>query len=87
MTNKLTLDQAEEIAREATQKELEKYEIPSDLSGKVVLTTVFEKNDRIFLLYIPGESRHNPTMIAKTRVNIVSGEVCVEVPGWERKLD
>ena len=85
MTNALTLDQAEEMARVATRQELEKYEIPSDLFGKVVLTTLFENDDRVFVLYVPGKTRDNPTVIAKTRVNIQTRDVHVEVPGWTIK--
>lgn len=85
MAKKLTLAQAEEAARVATRAELEKYEIPSDLFGKVVLTTLFEEEDRVFVLYVPGETRDDPTVIAKTRVNLQSGNLHVEVPGWELK--
>jgi hypothetical protein len=85
MTKRLTLDEAEEMARVTTRQELEKYEIPSDLFGKVVLTTLFEEDDRVFVLYVPGETRDNPIVIARTRVNLQNGNIRVEVPGWSLK--
>jgi hypothetical protein len=85
MTKQLTLDQAEEMARVATRQELEKYDIPQDLFGKVVLTTLFEDDDRVFVLYVPGQTRDDPMVVAKTRVNIQTGDIHVEVPGWELK--
>lgn len=85
MTKELTLDQAEEMARLATRQELEKYEIPADLFGKVVLTTLFEGDDRVFVLYVPGKTRDDPTVIAKTRVNVQTGNIHIDVPGWSVK--
>lgn len=85
VANKLTLAEAEEMARVATQKELAKYDIPLDLFGRVVLTTLFEGEDRVFVLYVPGETRDNPTVIAKTRVDTQNGNANVEVSGWKLK--
>jgi hypothetical protein len=80
MRRKLSLSEAEEMARIATRKELEKYEIPSQLFEKIVLTTLFEEDDRVFVLYMPGETRHDPTVVARTRINLNTGHIHVEVP-------
>lgn len=85
MDKKLTLGEAEEIARAATQRELEKYELPPTLGGQLVMTTLFEGDDRVFVLYVPGETRDNPNVIAQTRVSLKSGSVNVEVPNLEQK--
>jgi hypothetical protein len=85
MAKMLTLNEAEEIARVATRQELERYEIPSDLFEKVVLTTLFEGDDRVFVLYVPGQTRSDPMVIASTRVNLRTRETQVEVPRWRLK--
>lgn len=81
----ISLAQAEEIARVATQCELESNEIPPGMMGQVVLTTLFEGDDRVFVLYVPGETRDDPTIVAKTRVNVKTGGVSVEVPVLYKK--
>ena len=81
----MALDQMESVARQRTQNELKNYVIPEDIKKDIALTTLFEGDDRVFVLYAPGKSRDNPREIAKTRVNSVSGDVFVEVMGLERK--
>ncbi len=83
--NEIALPQAEEIARIATQNELRNYEVPADLMGQVVLTTLFEGDDRVFVLYVPGETRQDPMIVAKTRVNVKTGNLWVDVPVLTRK--
>lgn len=82
---KYQLNELEEIARSLTQKELEKYIVPDEIRGKVVLTTLFEGDDRVFVLYVPGETRDNPFEVARTRVNSLTGEAKVESVGLEAK--
>ena len=80
----ISLNLAEEMARVATQTELENYEIPANLMGQVVLTTLFEGDDRVFVLYVPGQTRDDPMIIAKTRVDVKTGKVSVEVPLYSK---
>lgn len=80
----ISLNIAEEMARVATQAELENHEIPANLMGQVVLTTLFEGDDRVFVLYVPGQTRDDPMIIAKTRVDVKTGKVSVEVPLYSK---
>ena len=82
---KLSLDDMQEIARSVTQKELEKYVIPEGIKGQLVLTTLFEGDDRVFVLYVPAERRSDANVIARARVNTISGDVSVEIFGLEKK--
>lgn len=81
----ISLAQAEEMARVSTKGELENYEIPTGLMGQVVLSTLFEGNDRVFVLYVPGESRDAPMIVAQTRVNVKTGKVSTKVPVLTKK--
>ncbi|MBC7768443.1 MAG: hypothetical protein H7124_06630 [Phycisphaerales bacterium] len=85
MAGDITLAQAEEKARIATQTRLGAYDVPDDLMGQVVLTTLFEGDDRVFVLYVPGETRSAPMIVAKTRVNLKTGALSVEVPTLSKK--
>ena len=80
MKSDISLVQAEEMARIATQRELRNYEVPAELMGQVVLTTLFEGDDRLFVLYVPGQTRSDPVIVARTRVNLKSGQLSVEIP-------
>lgn len=82
---KYKLNELEEIARSLTQKELEKYIVPDEIRNKVVLTTLFEGDDRVFVLYVPGETRDNSFEVARTRVNSLTGEAKIESIGLETK--
>lgn len=82
---KIQLKKLEEIAQQATKAELENYVIPDEIRGSLVLTTIFEGDDRIFVLYVPGEHRSDAHVIARTRVNAISGNVSVEISNLEMK--
>lgn len=79
MGNHMTLVEAEKIARFSTKKELEKYEIPEKIFQNAVLTTIFEGEDRLFVLYAPGKTRDDPLIFAKTRVNLKNRSVKIEI--------
>ena len=81
----ISLKQAEELARIATQTELGKYEVPANLMNQVVLTTLFEEDDRIFVLYVPGQNRDDPMIVARTKVNLKTGNLSVEVPTLSKR--
>ncbi len=85
MRSDIPLAQAEEMARIATKKELDHYEVPVGLMGQVVLTTLFEGDDRVFVLYVPGETRNNPMIVARTRVNTKTGQLSIEIPMLRRR--
>ncbi|WP_312320371.1 hypothetical protein [Stenotrophomonas sp.] len=74
----------EEIARLRTQRELEDYVIPDEIRGNVSVTMLFEDGQRVFLLYVPGKTRLDPRIIARTTVDAMTGEATVEVLGLER---
>ena len=82
---KLSLDDMQEIARSVTQKELEKYVIPEGIKGQLVLTALFEGDDRVFVLYVPAERRSDANVIARARVKAISGDISVEISGLEKK--
>ena len=82
---KLSLEDMQEIARSLTQKELERYVIPDDMRGQLALTTLFEGDDRVFVLYVPAEKRSDAYVIARTRVNAISGNASVEISGLKEK--
>lgn len=85
MKAEISLSQAEELARSETQKALSNYEVAADLMGQVVLTTLFEGDDRVFVLYVPGETRQDQMIVARTTVNVKTGELFVDVPELSRK--
>jgi hypothetical protein len=87
MKAEISLSQAQELARSATQKELSNYEVAADLMGQVVLTTLFEGDDRVFVLYVPGETRQDQMIVARTTVNVKTGELFVDVPVLSRKAN
>ncbi|HBZ46862.1 MAG TPA: hypothetical protein DEO93_06220 [Stenotrophomonas sp.] len=74
-----------EIARRLTQKELEAYVIPDEMRDSLALTTLFEGDDRVFVLYVPGEQRENARVIARTTVNAVTGVASVDICGLDRQ--
>lgn len=82
---KLSLEEMQEIARSLTQKELERYVIPDDMRGQLALTTLFEGDDRVFVLYVPAEKRSDAYVIARTRVNAIFGNASVEISGLKEK--
>ena len=73
-----------EIARRLTQKELEGYVIPDEIRGSLVLTTLFEGDDRVFVLFVPGERREDACVVARTTVNAITGAASVDVCGLSK---
>ncbi len=82
---KIPLNELETKAQALTKKELEGYVVPEDIRGQLALTTLFEGDDRVFVLYVPAPQRADARVIARTRMNVVSGEGSVEVVGLQRK--
>jgi hypothetical protein len=76
---KIPLDELQETARQLIIRALEGYFIPDEIRDDLVLTTLFEEDDRVFVLYIPGKNRSDAKEIARARVNIFTGEGAVEV--------
>jgi hypothetical protein len=82
---KFSLGEMQEIARSRTHEEFEKYVIPDDMRSQLLMTTLFEGDDRIFVLYVPAEKRSDAYVIARTRINAISGDVSVEISGLAHK--
>lgn len=82
---KIPLQELQEIARRHTQSELENYVIPDAIRGALALTTLFEGDDRVFVLYVPGERRDDARVIARATVNSLTGAASVEISGLDRK--
>ena len=82
---KISLDSLQELARQLTQKTLEDYAISDEIRSGITLTTLFEGDERVFVLYVPGVTRNDGREIARTRMNIFTGEGTVEIFGLERK--
>lgn len=82
---KISLTEMQEIARSLTQSELGRYVIPDEMRGNLALTTLFEGDDRVFVLYLPAEKRGDAYVIARTRVNSISGAATVEITGLKEK--
>lgn len=82
---KIPLNELEAKAQALTKKALEGYVIPDEIRGQLVLTTLFEGDDRVFVLYVPAPKRADARVIARTRMNALSGEGSVEVVGLERR--
>lgn len=82
---KLSLEEMQEIARAFTQKQFEGYVIPQDIRGQLALTTLFEGDDRVFVLYVPAEKRSDAHVIARTKVNAIWGHASVEISGLKEK--
>ncbi|WP_420129165.1 hypothetical protein [Longimicrobium sp.] len=80
------LDELEEIARLATRKALEDYEpMPDEWAKNLVLTTIFEGDDRVFVLYVPGERRDDAIVISSARVDGTSRSVDVSVTNLRKR--
>lgn len=82
---KIPLNELETKAQALTKKALEGYVIPDEIRGQLVLTTLFEGDDRVFVLYVPAPERADARVIARTRMNALSGDGSVEVVGLQRK--
>jgi hypothetical protein len=47
--------------------------------------TLFEGDERVFVLYVPAEKRSESRDVAKARINAFTGEGSVEVLGLQLK--
>ena len=60
----------EEIARVATAEALRDFEpVPETWRRELALGTLFEGDDRVFELYVPGERPSDAIVISSARVN------------------
>ncbi|GKX50335.1 hypothetical protein [Budvicia aquatica] len=84
---KIPLDELQEKARLLTKEELKKYVWQENLEKKMGLMTLIEGDERVFVLYTPGERPKDAIDISRTRMNIYTGEGFVEYVGLERKKD
>jgi len=73
------LDELEEIARVATKKALENYIVPDEYKKNLVLGTQFAGDNRIFELYVPGETPGDALVIATATVDKNTKNVSVDV--------
>ena len=78
-SKKKSLAEVEEIARKLTVESLRKYSIPEKVRSKLVLGTFFDKDDRIFELYIPGDRPEDARVISRVRISTITGEGSIEV--------
>jgi hypothetical protein len=82
---KLPLDQLQELARQLTVQALDAYVIPDEIREDLALMTLFEGDERVFVLYVPAEKRSESRDVAKARINAFTGEGSVEVLGLQLK--
>jgi|EndMetStandDraft_4_1072995.scaffolds.fasta_scaffold1179149_1 hypothetical protein len=76
----------EEIARAATFEALQSYEaVPVELRRQLVLGTLFDGEDRIFELYVPGERPADALVFTSARINRHTRTVDVKVSNLARK--
>ena len=73
------LQELEEIARAATRQALEGYVIPEEWRKNLIQGTLFEGDDRVFELYVPGEKSENAIVISSARVNRNTKVVVVNI--------
>jgi hypothetical protein len=74
------LDELREIAKAATHEALKSYERPSKTwEDQLTLGTVFDGDDRIFELYVPGERPADAIVISSVRVNRHTRAVSVQI--------
>ena len=76
---RLKLEELQERARALTSEALKDYEIPDAMRAKIALGTLFDGEDRVFELYIPGERPEDAIIISRARINSFTGEGAVEV--------
>jgi hypothetical protein len=77
----ISLKELEAKAQALTKKELEAYAIPEEVRNELAMTTLFEGEDRVFVLYVPAPLREDARVIARTRMNSRTGEGSVEFVG------
>jgi hypothetical protein len=74
------LDELREIAKTATKDALKSYERPPKAwQDKLTLGTIFDGEDRVFELYVPGERPTDAIVISSARVNSHTRAVSVQI--------
>jgi hypothetical protein len=74
------LNELQEIARAATKDALKNYERPpKEWEELLTLGTLFDGDDRIFELYVPGERPADAIVISSARVNRHTRAVSVQI--------
>ncbi len=76
---RLTRSELEGLAREATREALSPYLIPEEMRKQLVLGIGTDENFLYAELYVPGPRTEDAKYIAKTRVDVRTGKVEVEV--------
>lgn len=82
---KIPLDVLEKKAKKISRDTLGDYILPDDIFSQLVLGTIIDGDDRVFVLFIPKELAKDAIDILRIRMNIYSGEGFVEYVGLERK--
>lgn len=82
---KKPLDVLEQKAKKISRDTLGDYILPDDIFSQLVLGTIIDGDDRVFVLFIPKELAKDAIDILRIRMNIYSGEGFVEYVGLERK--
>ena len=82
---KIPLDVLEQKAKKISKDTLGDYILPDDIFSQLVLGTIIDGDDRVFVLFIPKELAKDAIDILRIRMNIYSGEGFVEYVGLERK--
>lgn len=82
---KIPLDVLEQKAKKISRDTLGDYILPDDIFSQLVLGTIIDGDDRVFVLFIPKELAKDAIDILRVRMNVYSGEGFVEYIGLERK--
>lgn len=80
-----SLSEYQEIARSATRRALEAYEVPERYRDGFALRTAFEGEIRIFELYVSSEGRSDAVLISSARVHVRTKHVDVQVFNLEKR--
>ena len=76
----------EEIARAATVEALRDFEpVPENWRRELALGTLFDGDDRVFELYVPGERPADAVVISSARVNRKTKHVEVTITNLAKK--
>ncbi len=78
-SKQLPLAKLQDIARRITRKALKGYPDIEKLWPDVMLGVLFDGEQRLFELYIPGERSEDARIISRTRVSSTTGEGTVEI--------
>lgn len=74
-----SLEDLQEIARVATREALLGFPEVRRLLPELVLGILFDGDDRIFELYIPGDRPEDACVISRVRVDSHTGEAVTEI--------